>query len=309
MHAPASPAHAYDTPIQASESPESRKVGDALCRRITSHHARTFYFASHALPRETRTHAYAVYAFCRWADNAVDDAQHADEALARLARARALLDLAYTSDPAPPAVLALRRTVAERRIPAQLFHNLLDGMAMDLTTSRYATFADLDLYCYRVAGVVGLMMTHVFGYRDERCFPKAVSLGRAMQLTNILRDIREDLDRGRIYLPQDELVQFGVSEQALRAGIVNEPFRDMMRFQIERARAAYREASAGIPDLRGRSCRLAVRIMSRLYEGILDAIEALDYNVFGMRAHLSTAGKFKRLAACVRDEWRSNVSP
>jgi phytoene synthase len=240
-----------------------------------------------------------VYAFCRWTDNTVDEAHDVADAMRRLAQARDALVLAYSDRPAPPGLAAFRHTVRTRGIPRKLFEELLEGMAMDLTIARYADFPALDLYCYRVAGVVGLMMTHVFGYRHERCFPHAVALGRAMQLTNILRDVKEDLDRGRIYLPQDELARFGIGEDQLAAGRVDEPFRAFMRFQIDRARAAYADAGRGIPDLIGRASRLTVRVMSRLYGAILDEIERLDYDVFSRRAATSTRRKLALLSGCL----------
>jgi phytoene synthase len=209
---------------------------------------------------------------------------------------------------APPGLLAFRRTVRERSIPRNLFEALLDGMEMDLDVTRYATFHDLDRYCYRVAGVVGLMMTHVFGYRSERCWPNALALGTAMQLTNILRDVAEDLRMGRIYLPQDELARFGVDEAQLAEGSVNDNFRALMRFQIDRARRYYQEAEAGIPWLIGDSSRLTVRVMARLYGGILGAIERQGLDVFQARARVSTARKLATLATCQLetsgDAWR-----
>ena len=171
-------------------------------------------------------------------------------------------------------------------------------MAMDLDIARYDDFPSLDLYCYRVAGVVGLMMTYIFGYRSERCFPNALALGTAMQLTNILRDIHEDLQRGRIYLPRDEMARFGVDEAQLSEGRVDGNFREFMRFQIDRARGFYRTADAGIPDLIGASSRLTVRVMGTLYGGILDEIEALDYQIFPTRARVSTARKLMLLGRC-----------
>lgn len=277
---------------------ERTAAGDRICRRITRHHAKTFYFASHCLPRETRRHAYAVYGFCRWADNAVDEAADLGDATRRLDRARHVLDLTYSDRDAPPGVVAFRRTAVERQIPRDLFDDLLDGMAMDLTVARYEDFAALDRYCYRVAGVVGLMMTHVFGYRHDRCLPRAVALGRAMQLTNILRDVKEDLERGRVYLPQDELSRFGVDERQLAEGRVDDRFRALMRFQIERARAAYDEARLGVADLVGATSRLTVRVMATLYGGILDEVERLDYDVYSRRAFVSTGRKLRLLAAC-----------
>ena len=208
-----------------------------MCRRITRHYAKTFYFASACLPRATRGHAYAVYGFCRWADNGVDDARDRAEAAVRLGAARAALDLAYGDcRDLAPGLRAFRRTVRLRGIPRHLFDDLLDGMAMDLDITRYPDFAALDRYCYRVAGVVGLMMTHVLGFTSDRCLPNALALGTAMQLTNILRDVAEDFALGRVYLPQDELARFGVAEANLADGRLTEPLRALIRFQIDRAR-------------------------------------------------------------------------
>lgn len=282
--------------------------GDRICRGITRRHARTFYFASACLPRATRVHAYAVYGFCRWADDGVDQARDRAEAAIRLDHARNALDQAYGTGPAPPGLLAFRRTVRDRGIPRPLFDDLLDGMAMDLDITRYADYAELDLYCYRVAGVVGLMMTYLFGYRSERCFPQAVALGTAMQLTNILRDVGEDWRRGRVYLPQDEMARFGVTEQQIAEGRVDEPFRALLRFQIDRARRLYAEADAGVPWLIGGSSRLTVRVMSRVYGGILGAIERSGGDVLTRRARVSTPRKLASLAACeaqtLGETWR-----
>ena len=181
-------------------------------------------------------------------------------------------------------------------------------MEMDLDVTRYADFNELDRYCYRVAGVVGLMMTHVFGYRSERCWSNALALGTAMQLTNILRDVAEDFRMGRVYLPQDELARFGVDERQLREGRVDDRFRSLMRFQVDRARRYYREAEAGIPDLIGDSSRLTVRVMGRVYGGILGAIERQGLDVFRARARVDTPRKLATLAACQLetglDAWR-----
>jgi len=272
--------------------------GARICRRITRHHAKTFYLASHGLPRAVRAHAYAVYGFCRWADDGVDCALNSDDATRKLDLAREALDRAYGSGPVAAGLSAFRRTVKARGIPRSLFDDLLDGMAMDLTITRYADFAALDVYCYRVAGVVGLMMTHVFGYRHERCLPRALALGTAMQLTNILRDVREDFERGRIYLPLDELARFGVSEAQLAQHRVDDRFRAFMAFQVDRARRYYREAEAGIPDLIGASSRLTVRLMGRMYGGILGEIERRNYDVFGGRASVSRPRKMATIAAC-----------
>ena len=228
---------------------------------------------------------------------------------ARLDQARRTLDLAYSDRPqAQPGLQAFRRTVRLRSIPRRLFDDLLDGMEMDLDVSRYADFASLDRYCYRVAGVVGLMMTHVFGHRSDRCFPDALALGTAMQLTNILRDVAEDFALGRVYLPRDELAQFGVTEAQLAEGRVDDQFRALIRFQIDRARRYYAQSEAGIPWLNGDSARLTVRVMGRAYAGILGAIERQDLDVFRGRARVSTPRKLATLAACqvatTQDAWR-----
>ena len=231
----------------------------------------------------------------------MDEASDAREASRRLDHARWTLDLAYGTGTAEGGIAAFRRTVRERQIPRRLFEDLLDGMAMDLTIDRYPDYPALDGYCYRVAGVVGLMMTHVFGYRDPSCFPEALALGRAMQLTNILRDVGEDLDRGRIYLPRDEMATFGVSEADLASGRVDEGFRALLRFQIDRARRFYNDSERGVASLLGASSRLTVRVMGRLYRGILDEIEGLDFDVFRHRARVSTVRKLRLLASCQRE--------
>ena len=277
--------------------------GLRVCRRVTRDHAKTFYFASLCLPRPVRAHAYNVYAFCRWADDGVDCASDLLDASRRLDHAREALDSAYGTGPATAGLSAFRRTVKARGIPRPLFDDLLDGMAMDLLISRYAGFADLDRYCYRVAGVVGLMMTHVFGFRHDRCLPHAQALGTAMQLTNILRDVKEDADRGRIYLPSDEMRRFGVTEDQIFRGHADRSFLDLMAFQIDRARSYYRRSDRGIPDLIGASSRLTVRVMGRVYGGILDEIEAMGRDVFRGRARVPMSRKLRLLAACQARTW------
>ena len=294
--------------VPAKQTPSEAR-GARLCRRITRHYAKTFYFASSCLPRATRGHAYAVYGFCRWADNGVDDARDRAEAAVRLDEARRALDQAYGHSPEiAPGLRAFRRTVRVREIPRHLFDDLLDGMAMDLDITRYPDFAALDLYCYRVAGVVGLMMTHVLGFTSGRCIPNALALGTAMQLTNILRDVAEDFTLGRVYLPQDEMSRFGVTEADLADGRMSDPFRDLIRFQVARARRYYALAEGGIPLLDGDPARLTVRVMGRVYAGILGAIERQDLDVFRRRARVSTPRKLATLAGCqaetALDAWR-----
>ena len=263
----------------------------------TRRHAKTFYFASHVLPEEKRMAAYAVYAFCRYADNIVDSAAGTDDrdvARARLAELREELRHCYSpSRNVDPRLEGFRATVQKYHIPEEYFADLLRGVEMDLTKNRYASFAELKEYCYCVASVVGLIMTRIFGATDERAFAHAADLGMAMQMTNILRDIQEDARMGRIYLPADELRAFGYSESDLYSSRFNEAFRTMMRFQVDRARHYYASAAPGIPLLTGDGSRYCVRLMSRTYSRILDVIESRDYDVFAGRAFVPFLGKVR----------------
>ncbi|MGH7215337.1 MAG: phytoene/squalene synthase family protein, partial [Tepidisphaeraceae bacterium] len=190
---------------------------------------------------------------------------------------------------------AFARTVREYEIPRQHFLDLAAGCAMDLTVSRYATWSALERYCHHVDGTVGLIMGCVFGLRHSDASKQAVKMGVAMQLTNILRDIREDRDRGRIYLPLEDMVRFRYTERDLAAGVVNDAFRDLMRFEIARARALYREAAEGLCWLADDGSRLTASTMAVLSSGLLDAIERQGYDVFARRAGLTTGQKLRRL--------------
>ncbi len=269
-----------------------------LCRAITREHARTFYFASHVLGARLQRAAYAVYGFCRLADDVVDRAKMgADPALVReelglFRRAvRALRQGEELPESAFPWFPALQDTVQTYGIPAHLFDELLDGLEMDLEPRRYESFEELYGYCYRVASTVGLMLCYVFGYRSPKALEHAVDMGIAMQLTNILRDIPEDYELGRLYLPLEELEAYGYSEADLARGVVNDAFRALMAFQVERARMYYRRAWQGIGLLASRQGRVCTRIMSRLYAGILDEIERLNYDVFRQRAFVALRRK------------------
>lgn len=268
---------------------------------MTRRHARSFSFASVLLRGPRRQAAYALYAFCRRLDDLVDTG--AVEGLpARLEAARRLVSGLYArprttlaSTDWPEEELAVLVEAIERfDIPEQPFQDLISGMEMDLVKSRYATWEELDLYCYRVAGTVGLLMAPVLGAQDARASAPAAELGKAMQLTNILRDVREDLGRGRIYLPTEELAAFGVDEAQLAAGKVDARFEALMRFQIDRARSLYARGEQGLPYLPRGSQRL-VRLMSVIYSGILGVIEARRFDVFSTRARVSLPRKLLAL--------------
>lgn len=258
------------------------------CRNSTKEHAKAFYFASFALPKDKRYAAYSVYAFCRRADNLVDalhDRNDAHRVQAAIDAMRQELDRAY-EDVAPGAsgLPALRNTVSRFSIPKEYFVELLRGVEMDLRYDRYATFEELREYCYRVASVVGLTMTRILGTTDDAALAPAADLGTAMQLTNILRDVGEDFRMGRIYLPLEDLDRFRYREEDLARGMVNENFVELMRFQSERALEYYRRAEAGIPLLAGAGAQRTVRIMARTYRRILDKIRDNRYDVFTRRA-------------------------
>ncbi len=261
------------------------------CRRLTAHHSRTFYLASLLLPAEKRRAMHALYAFCRVADDLIDHpGSDPQTALADWGR-RALN---ARPDPGDPVALAWASTRMRYRIPARLAEQLLDGVALDLHPVRIQTFEQLAAYAYGVASTVGLMSMHITGFRGPQAIPYAIKLGVALQITNILRDVGEDLRLGRVYLPADELRRFGLSEENLAAGTVDDRWRRFMRFQIQRNRRLYAEAWPGI-SLLDTDGRLAIAAAADFYAAILDDIEEHDYDVFTRRAHLTAWEKLRRL--------------
>lgn len=292
MSVPAPTANLCDGAASASE------VGRAYdyCRGVTRVHAKSFYFCAHFLPPAKRRAIYAVYALCRHVDDEVDEAGVSDERAARAAveRWREELDAVYRGEAraASPVLVAWRDMLARHRVPRELPLELMRGVLMDTYQKRYATWDELRVYCYRVASVVGLMSSEVFGYGDPSALRYAEALGLAMQLTNILRDVGEDFRVGRVYLPREDLDRFGVTEEELARGLVSARFGALMRFEIERARALYREAERGIPLLE-RDARFTVLLAARLYAGILDEVERARFDVFTRRAHLSFAAKLR----------------
>jgi phytoene synthase len=267
----------------------------AMCAAITREHSRSFFLSSQLLPAEKRRAIRALYAFCRTSDDLVDRAQgEADRALARW--------VALVHAPHPPVddpvLLAWNDTVAHYSIPQTLVDELLAGVAMDLKVKRYETFDQLWLYSYRVASVVGLLSMEIIGYRQGAA-PYAVKLGVALQLTNILRDVGEDAARGRIYLPQEDMERFGVSDDDILHGRRDDRFRALMQFQIERAHVLYEEAWPGIALL-SRDSQFAIGAAAEIYRGILAKIVQNDYDVYTRRAHLSLPGKVLMLARIYR---------
>ncbi len=265
-----------------------------LCGRITAEHSKSFYLATSLLPEEKRSAVRALYAFCRTVDDIVDKSPDADQA-SGLDYWRRIVQTASAPDD-DLAAAAWADTLTRYFIPRHFALQLIDGVARDLTQTRYASFDDLSTYCYGVASTVGLMSMHIVGFRSNEAIPYAIKLGVALQLTNILRDVGEDLRNGRVYLPQDELNAFGICEADLRSAQVTPRWREFMRFQINRTHKLYEETRPGIQMLE-REGQLAIAAASDLYRGILDVIERNDYDVFSQRASLSTWEKAKRIPA------------
>lgn len=266
----------------------------AYCKRIARAIARTFYYGSLFLPAEKRRASWALYAFCRTVDDIADEPEIFPEPLAELERWRSALVDTYAGMPRGAVMTAWADMLKRFAVPIEPALDLLTGVEMDVQGRRYDTFDDLRLYCYRVAGTVGLLMSPILGYDDPAALDAAVDLGIAMQLTNILRDIGEDLANGRIYLPTEDMAQFGYSEDELRAGVVNDVFVKLIERQMARAEEYYARGMRGVALLRPES-RLAIALSGRLYAGILTRIRRNDYDVFSRRAHVSTAGKVAAL--------------
>jgi len=265
------------------------------CRLITKRAAKNFYYAFITLPPRKRRAIYAVYAFCRLCDDAADEDIPTDEKLRILEGLRRDLSMAYTGHSSTlnnePVFTALTHAARTFDIPEEYFQEVVSGVEMDITESHYEDFGELRTYCYRVASVVGLICIQIFGYSHARAKEYAIDLGLAMQLTNILRDIKEDLDRGRIYLPLDEIRDFGYSVDELKAGVVNQPFKQLMEFQAHRARQHFDSGFKLLPFLSPRS-RACPAVLGQIYSHILDKIEARGFDVFNGRVSLSGREKY-----------------
>ncbi|MCS6977209.1 MAG: squalene/phytoene synthase family protein [Gemmatales bacterium] len=256
------------------------------CERLTRSRAGNFAYAFLILPRAQQRAMHALYAFMRIADDIADSADPVEQKWVALqAWRRGLVD-ALEGRPTHLVHPALVDTVNRYRIPSGYLQELLDGVQEDLIRSRYATFAELYRYCYRVASVVGLACIHVWGFRDERAKHYAEWSGIAFQLTNILRDLFEDAQRGRIYLPLEELLAFGCSEEHLLQGRLDARFREFMQFQLQRAYQYY-DLAAPLRDLLEPAGRAVFQVMTRIYRGVLDVVAHRGVEHLRQRASLS----------------------
>ncbi len=282
---------------KGSEAEKLITLEDAYtyCRQISKHHAKTFYLASMFLPKKQQKPIFAIYALLRTVDDIVDIAEvkltngliTSEEIQRMLDGWKLKLQSCYDGKcDHDPIMMAWHDTLKSYSIPIELPLDLMDGVAMDIEFKPFETFDELYVYCYKVAAVVGLMTSEIFGYTDKQALEHAIELGIAMQLTNILRDVGEDVDRARIYLPLEDLRRFNYSSEELMQKKMNDNFLNLMKFQIERARSYYRSSEKGIPMLEKPS-RFGVCISSVNYGNILTAIEKNNYDVFSKRAYRS----------------------
>ncbi len=274
---------------------------------FTNARVTNFYYAFVLLPPEKRLAIEAVYAFARRGDDIVDSGLDPAEAAAALAHYRQALDACYAEDSShldAPELHVLAEAIKRFKIPRKPFEDLILGLEMDLKGTRYETFEELSLYCYRVASTIGLICIEIFGYQNSRTRDYAVNLGTALQLVNILRDIQRDAQRGRIYIPQEDLDRFGVRPAELLAGAYNDPFIELMQFECDRARRHFDLARQMLPAEDRRSMKSA-EIMAAIYLGVLKRIQKRCYNVFGKRVRVPRPLKiWTALAVYLGVEWQ-----
>ena len=274
---------------------------------FTNARVTNFYYAFVFLPPEKRLAIEAVYAFARRGDDVADSGLAPADAAAALARYRQALDACYALDLGQldsAELRALANAIERFKIPRQPFEDLILGLEMDLTGARYETFEELSLYCYRVASTIGLICIEIFEYQNPRTRDYAVNLGKALQMVNILRDIQADAQRGRVYLPQEDLDRFGVRPAELLAGTYNDPFIELMQFECDRAMDFFKQARQMLPPEDRRAMK-AAEIMASIYWGILKRIQKRCYNVFGKRVRVPRPMKlWTALTVYLGAEWQ-----
>lgn len=263
---------------------------DEYCQQKTVQSGSSFYYSFLFLPPERRRAITALYAFCREVDDTVDDATDTSVARIKLAWWRTEVSKMYAGTPTHPVMLALQPHVATYKLEEKHLLAIVDGMEMDLDQSRYLDYAGLKKYCWHVAGVVGILSASIFGYTNPQTLAYAEKLGLAFQLTNIIRDVGEDARKGRIYLPVNELQQFGVTAADLLNTRHSEKFEALMAFQTARAQTIYDEALALLPKEDRRAQRPGL-MMAAIYRTLLDEIEREKFDILNQRISLTPLRK------------------
>jgi phytoene synthase len=260
------------------------------CQEKAAQSGSSFYYSFLFLPSEKREAITALYAFCREVDDAVDECSDPAVARTKLAWWRQELADTFAGKPQHPVGQALLPAIRRHDLAQEQFQEIIDGMEMDLEHNRYTDFKALHLYCYRVASVVGQLAATLFGHEDRRTLKYAHDLGLAFQLTNIIRDVGEDARRNRIYLPQDELARFSVTEQDILAQRATPAFRQLMAFQVQRARETYAQAFQHLPQVDRRAQRPGL-VMAAIYQTLLSEIEREQFQVLSQRTSLTPLRK------------------
>jgi phytoene synthase len=263
---------------------------DQYCQDKAAASGSSFYYSFLFLPRDKRRAITALYAFCREVDDVVDECSDTQVARSTLNWWRGQVADIYGGKPQHPVAQALVPVVAQFNLAQELLLEIIDGMEMDLDQPRYSDFKSLQLYCYRVASVVGLLSVEIFGYSDRQTLKYAHDLGLAFQLTNIIRDVGEDARRNRIYLPMDEMQQFNVTAADILNARDSENFQKLMAFQIERAQRFYQQALAQLPAIDRKNQRTGL-IMAAIYRATLDEVVASGCHVLKERVSLTPLRK------------------
>ena len=264
---------------------------DEYCQRKAASSGSSFYYSFLFLPPERRRAITALYAFCREVDDVVDEGTDPQVAASKLAWWRNEVHNLFAGKAQHPVTRALEPFRAQFGLSEARLNDIIDGMEMDLRQSRYLDWKGLEAYCYRVAGVVGLLAAGIFGYRDERTLVYATNLGTAFQLTNIIRDVGEDARKNRVYLPMEDLQRFGVPASDILQAKETPAFRTLMQFEAERARGFYERAFAALPASDRRAQRPGL-IMAAIYRTLLDEIQREGFRVLTQRTSLTPLRKF-----------------
>lgn len=279
---------------------------EQYCEQKITSSGSSFHYSFLFLEPEARRAMTALYVFCREVDDVVDECTDPGVARAKLAWWRDEIARTFNGGPQHPVGKALQDAIARYNLPREHFLEIIGGMEMDLDYNAYRTFEELSLYCYRAASAVGLIAAEIFGYEDRRTLKYAHDLGMAFQLTNILRDIGEDARRGRVYIPEEDMMRFNVSRDDILHGSLNDNMRALLRFQAERAGRYYQQALSHLPDA-DRYRQRSGLIMAAVYQSILKAIADADYQVFEQRVNLSPPRKMWIAWQTARREKRQHL--